>query len=71
MKQMKHIPWQLIKEQEWSLREGSIGVVCLLEDAYFRSVNLEALTAQAAGQVQIAGHDGDALGVDGAQVGVG
>ena len=32
--------------------------------------DLRALTADAAGQLHVLGHDGDALGVDGAQVGV-
>eukprot|EP01093_Parvamoeba_rugata_P015393 TRINITY_DN53_c1_g1_i1.p2 TRINITY_DN53_c1_g1~~TRINITY_DN53_c1_g1_i1.p2 ORF type:complete len:158 (+),score=0.17 TRINITY_DN53_c1_g1_i1:65-538(+) len=32
--------------------------------------HLGALSADAAGQLDVAGHDGDALGVDGAQVGV-
>ena len=32
--------------------------------------NLRTLTADAAGELDVLGHDGDALGVDGAQVGV-
>ena len=35
-----------------------------------RSRHLRALTTDAAGEVDVTGHDGDALGVDGAQVGV-
>jgi hypothetical protein len=34
------------------------------------SVDLSALSADAAGELDVLGHDGDALGVDGAQVGV-
>ena len=33
-------------------------------------IDLGALSADAAGQLDVLGHDGDALGVDGAQVGV-
>ena len=32
--------------------------------------NLRALSADAAGELNVLGHDGDTLGVDGAQVGV-
>ena len=35
-----------------------------------RSRHLRALTTDAAGEVDVTGHDGDTLGVDGAQVGV-
>ena len=34
------------------------------------ALDLSALSADAAGQLDVLGHDGDALGVDGAQVGV-
>ena len=34
------------------------------------TANLRALATDAAGQLDVLGHDGDALGVDGAQVGV-
>ena len=33
-------------------------------------LSLSALATDAAGQLDVLGHDGDALGVDGAQVGV-
>ena len=33
-------------------------------------IDLGALSTDAAGQLDVLGHDGDALGVDGAQVGV-
>ena len=35
-----------------------------------RALNLSALATDAAGQLDVLGHDGDALGVDGGQVGV-
>jgi hypothetical protein len=37
---------------------------------WWSSTNLSTLSADAAGQLDVLGHDGDALGVDGAQVGV-
>ena len=37
---------------------------------YRAVMSLGALSADAAGELDVLGHDGDALGVDGAQVGV-
>ena len=42
------------------------GAVCLESDL----IHLRSLSADSAGQLNVFGHDGDALGVDGAQVGV-
>ena len=42
------------------------GAVCFVRDA----ILLCSLSADSAGQLNVLGHDGDALGVDGAQVGV-
>ena len=48
----------------------------LLHDARFEEAftrwarHLSALAADAAGELDVLGHDGDALGVDGAEVGV-
>ena len=42
------------------------GAVCLNVDA----IHLCSLSADSAGQLNVLGHDGDALGMDGAQVGV-
>ena len=42
------------------------GAFCFVKDA----IHLCTLSADSAGQLNVLGHDGDALGVDGAQVGV-
>ena len=42
------------------------GAVCFVRD----EIHLCSLSADSAGQLNVLGHDGDALGVDGAQVGV-
>ena len=42
------------------------GAICFVRD----EIHLCSLSADSAGQLNILGHDGDALGVDGAQVGV-
>ena len=42
------------------------GAVCFMRDV----IHLCSLSADSAGQLNVLGHDGDALGVDGAQVGV-
>jgi hypothetical protein len=36
----------------------------------YRSFHLSAFSTDTAGQLNVLGHDGDTLGVDGAQVGV-
>ena len=42
------------------------GAVCSVRDAF----NLCSLSTDSASQLNVLGHDGDTLGVDGAQVGV-
>ena len=53
------------------LIKHQLGLFCSYEPLLScRSRHLRALTTDAAGEVDVTGHDGDTLGVDGAQVGV-
>ena len=53
------------------LIKHQLGLFCSYEPLLScRSRHLRALTTDAAGKVDVLGHDGDTLGVDGAQVGV-
>ena len=57
-------------KSEWSLKGPVVVVGERLLLSFVRRSFLSALTADTPGQLDVLGHDGDTLGVDGAQVGV-
>ena len=53
-----------------ALRKGRVVGACLQEEAGQPCMHLGTFTTDAAGKLDVLGHDGDTLGVDGAEVGV-
>ena len=49
---------------------GEVVFIRTQRQSYTVTIHLRALSADAAGELNVLGHDGDTLGVDGAQVGV-
>ena len=49
---------------------GVEAVMMLSEDHHCLTIHLGALSADTAGELDVLGHDGHTLGMDGAQVGV-
>ena len=76
----------IVREKYFSKRTGELGICLKHKTLFLnlcgpnkglvlgkiipQRINLSTLSADTAGELDVLGHDGDTLGVDGAQVGV-